>query len=95
MKSKKLAALGLTAVLSLGLLTACSGGSDDTNETPAGSTPPVTESGAPAADSPANWTSVADLEGAKIAVQEGTTGNLPSPMPRSAPLRPWLSAAWS
>ena len=26
MKSKKLAALGLTAVLSLGLLTACSGG---------------------------------------------------------------------
>ena len=54
MKSKKLAALGLTAVLSLGLLTACSGGSDDTNETPAGSTPPVTESGAPAADSPAN-----------------------------------------
>ena len=39
MKSKKLAALGLTAVLSLGLLTACSGGSDDTNETPAGSTP--------------------------------------------------------
>jgi len=44
MKSKKLAALGLTAVLSLGLLTACSGGSDDTNETPAGSTPPVTES---------------------------------------------------
>ena len=57
MKSKKLAALGLTAVLSLGLLTACSGGSDDTNETPAGSTPPVTESGAPAADSPANWTS--------------------------------------
>ena len=29
MKSKKLAALGLTAVLSLGLLTACSGGSDD------------------------------------------------------------------
>ena len=75
MKSKKLATLGLTAVLSLGLLTACSGGSDDTNETPAGSTPPVTESGAPAADSPANWTSVADLEGAKIAVQEGTTGN--------------------
>ena len=40
MKSKKLAALGLTAVLSLGLLTACSGGSDDTNETPAGSMPP-------------------------------------------------------
>ena len=44
MKSKKLAALGLTAVLSLGLLTACSGGSDDTNETPAGSTPPATAS---------------------------------------------------
>ena len=83
MKSKKLAALGLTAVLSLGLLTACSGGSDDTNETPAGSTPPVTESGAPAADSPANWTSVAMM------------WPLPSPMPRSAPLRPWLSAAWS
>ena len=72
MKSKKLAALGLTAVLSLGLLTACSGGSDDTNETPAGSTPPVTESGAPAADSPRQL----DLSGrpgsAKIAVQEGT-----------------------
>ena len=66
MKSKKLAALGLTAVLSLGLLTACSGGSDDTNETPAGSTPPVTESGAPAADSPANWTSADALATAKI-----------------------------
>ena len=75
MKSKKLAALGLTAVLSLGLLTACSGGSDDTNETPAGSTPPVTESGAPAADSPANWTSADALATAKIAVQEGTTGD--------------------
>ena len=75
MKSKKLAALGLTAVLSLGLLTACSGGSDDTNETPAGSTPPVAESGAPAADSPANWTSADALATAKIAVQEGTTGD--------------------
>ena len=75
MKSKKLATLGLTAVLSLGLLTACSGGSDDTNETPAGSTPPVTESGAPAADSPANWTSADALATAKIAVQEGTTGD--------------------
>lgn len=75
MKSKKLAALGLTAVLSLGLLTACSGGSDDTNETPAGSTPPVTESGVPAADSPANWTSADALATAKIAVQEGTTGD--------------------
>ncbi|MFQ7453214.1 MAG: hypothetical protein ACLRNQ_19470 [Flavonifractor plautii] len=41
MKSKKLAALGLTAVLSLGLLTACSGGSDDTNETPAGKARPL------------------------------------------------------
>lgn len=39
MKSKKLAALGLTAVLSLGLLTACSGGSDDTNETPPAARP--------------------------------------------------------
>ena len=98
MKSKKLAALGLTAVLSLGLLTACSGGSDDTNETPAGSTPPVTESGAPAADSPANWTSVADLEGAKSPFRRAPPAMmwpLPSPMPRSAPLRPWLSAAWS
>ena len=75
MKSKKLATLGLTAALSLGLLTACSGGSDDTNETPAGSTPPVTESGAPAADSPANWTSADALATAKIAVQEGTTGD--------------------
>ena len=98
MKSKKLAALGLTAVLSLGLLTACSGGSDDTNETPAGSTPPVTESGAPAADSPANWTSVADLEGAKIAVQEGTTGNdVASAIPDAevSAFKAVAQAAWS
>ena len=35
----------------------------------------MTESGAPAADSPANWTSADALATAKIAVQEGTTGD--------------------
>ena len=79
---KKLAAFGLTAALSLSLLTACGGGTTGTADTPAASTdtPAATESAAPESETPAlsgpaAWTSVADLEGAKIAVQEGTTGN--------------------
>lgn len=58
---KKIAALTLSAALCLGMLTACGGNSDPTPT--------------PAADGPATWTSAADLEGAKIAVQEGTTGD--------------------
>ena len=78
---KKLAAFALAATMSLGLLTACGGGTTGTTETPANTeTPAATESTAPetetpALSGPAAWTSVADLEGAKIAVQEGTTGN--------------------
>lgn len=79
---KKLAAFALAATMSLGLLTACGGGTTGTADTPAASTdtPASTESTAPetetpALSGPAAWTSVADLEGAKIAVQEGTTGN--------------------
>ena len=78
---KKLAAFALAATMSLGLLTACGGGTTGTTETPANTeTPASTESTAPETETPtlsgpAAWTSVADLEGAKIAVQEGTTGN--------------------
>ena len=77
---KKLAAFGLTAALSLSLLTACGGTGDSNTPAPNTETPAATESTAPetetpALSGPAAWTSVADLEGAKIAVQEGTTGN--------------------
>ena len=46
---KKLAAFGLTAALSLSLLTACGGGTTGTADTPAASTdtPAATESAAP------------------------------------------------
>lgn len=69
---KKLAVFGLAAVMSLSLLSACSGGNEPAETTAPESTAPVEESAAPTG--PAAWTSAADLEGAKIAVQEGTTG---------------------
>lgn len=62
MKLKHMLAAGMAAVLSLSLLTACG------PKEPAG--PANTDPTGPAA-----WTSVDDLKGAKIAVQEGTTGN--------------------
>ena len=72
---KKLAAFALAATMSLGLLTACGGGTTGTADTPAANESAAPESETPALSGPAAWTSVADLEGAKIAVQEGTTGN--------------------
>ena len=77
---KKLAAFALAATMTLGLLTACGGTGDSNTPAPNTETPAATESTAPetetpALSGPAAWTSVADLEGAKIAVQEGTTGN--------------------
>lgn len=69
---KKLAVFGLAAVMSLSLLSACSGGNEPAETTAPESTAPMEESTAPTG--PAAWTSAADLEGAKIAVQEGTTG---------------------
>lgn len=72
---KKLALMGLTAVMSLSLLAACGGGTTGGASTPAGNseTPGVSESADPS--SPANWTSADALANAKIAVQEGTTGD--------------------
>lgn len=58
---KKIFALGLA--LSLSLLTACAGGTGDQSSPTPSSTA-------------ATWTSAKDLEGKKIAVQEGTTGDL-------------------
>lgn len=75
---KKVLCLGLTLALSLTLLAACSGGTAETKapETSPVDTQPVDTQ--PVETQPAGaaaWTSVADLEGKKIAVQEGTTGN--------------------
>ncbi len=57
---QKVLALGLSLAMSITLLAACSGGQTGGQ-------------GAPSAASA--WTSAADLEGKKIAVQEGTTGD--------------------
>ena len=68
---KKFIALGMAAALSVSLLAGC--GSSSSSSTPAASAPAAS---APAETAAAGaWTSVADLEGKKIAVQEGTTGN--------------------
>lgn len=74
---KKVLALGLALSLSVTLMTGCANG-----ETPSGGdagtpsvSPSVSQGAEPAATGPAAWTSAADLEGAKIAVQEGTTGD--------------------
>ena len=65
--NKKFLSLALAMVMGVSLLTAC--GEKNSQESAA-----VSPS-APAPSQEAVWTSVADLEGAKIAVQEGTTGN--------------------
>lgn len=70
MKWNKLMTAGLAAVLSLSLLAGCSQTSQPT-PTPGTNTTPV-----PTADGPSTWTSVTDLEGKTIAVQEGTTGDV-------------------
>lgn len=68
---KKVLAFALAAGMSLSLLAGCgttsTGG--DTN------TPAPSESQTAEATSPASWTSTDDLKTAKIAVQEGTTGD--------------------
>lgn len=74
---KKVLALGLALGLSVTLMTGCAN-----SETPSGGdvgapsvSPSASQGAEPAATGPAAWTSVDDLKGAKIAVQEGTTGN--------------------
>ncbi|NCE65048.1 hypothetical protein D1159_10795 [Pseudoflavonifractor sp. 524-17] len=68
MNMKKLFAIGIAAALSLGLLSGCgSGTAAAPSAGPEGSADPEGTQGA--------WTSVEDLKGKRIAVQESTTGN--------------------
>ena len=75
-KPGKVLALGLALVRGVTLMTGCAN-----SETPSGGdgappfSPSASQGAEPAATGPAAWTSVDDLKGAKIAVQEGTTGN--------------------
>ena len=74
---KKILAFALAAGMSLSLLAGCgttSTGGDSNSPAPSGSTAP-SESQTAEATSPASWTSTDDLKTAKIAVQEGTTGD--------------------
>ena len=74
---KKILALALAAGMSLSLLSGCGSdttGGDTGTPAPSGSAAP-SESQNAEVTGPAAWTSVDDLKGAKIAVQEGTTGN--------------------
>ena len=74
---KKILAFALAAGMSLSLLAGCgttSTGGDTGTPAPSGSTAP-SESQTAEATSPASWTSTDDLKTAKIAVQEGTTGD--------------------
>ena len=73
---KKILALALAAGMSLSLLSGCGSdttGGDTGTPAPSGSAAP-SESQTAEVTGPAAWTSVDDLKGAKIAVQEGTTG---------------------
>ena len=65
---KKLAAFGLTAALSLSLLTACGGGTTGTSDTPAASTdtPAATESAAPESETPAADGEFTTIEDGKL-----------------------------
>ena len=74
---KKVLAFALAAGMSLSLLSGCGSdttGGDTGTPAPSGSAAP-SESQTAEVTGPAAWTSVDDLKGAKIAVQEGTTGN--------------------
>lgn len=74
---KKILALALAAGMSLSLLSGCGSdttGGDTGTPAPSGSAAP-SESQTAEVTGPAAWTSVDDLKGAKIAVQEGTTGD--------------------
>ena len=74
---KKLLCLGLAVGMSMTLLAGCNNAAAPAPGTPSAPVAPVESAGpaAPAEGTPAAWTSAADLEGKKIAVQEGTTGN--------------------
>ncbi|SMC87632.1 transporter substrate-binding domain-containing protein [Papillibacter cinnamivorans] len=65
-KANKISALLLAGILSLGLLASCSSGSGSATATPT----------AAPTEKPVTIASAADLQGKKIAVQEGTTGDI-------------------
>ena len=69
MNMKKFFALGMAAALSLSLLAGCGSTSSAPSADPGAASPAPTE------ETGNTWTSVEDLKGKKIAVQEGTTGN--------------------
>lgn len=69
MNMKKFFALGMAAALSLSLLAGCGSTSSTPSANPGAASPAPTE------ETGNTWTSVEDLKGKKIAVQEGTTGN--------------------
>ena len=72
---KKLAAFGLTAALSLSLLTACGGGTTGTADTPAASTdtPAATESVAPESETPAADGTFTTVEDGKLIMSTNAT----------------------
>ena len=72
---KKLAAFGLTAALSLSLLTACGGGTTGTADTPAASTdtPAATESAAPESETPAADGTFTTVEDGKLIMSTNAT----------------------
>ena len=72
---KKLAAFGLTAALSLSLLTACGGGTTGTADTPAANTdtPAATESAAPESETPAADGTFTTVEDGKLIMSTNAT----------------------
>ena len=71
---KKLAAFALAATMSLGLLTACGGGTTGTTETPANTeTPAATESTAPATETPAADGTFTTVEDGKLIMSTNAT----------------------
>ena len=71
---KKLAAFGLTAALSLSLLTACGGGTTGTTETPANTeTPASTESTAPETETPTADGTFTTVEDGKLIMSTNAT----------------------
>ena len=72
---KKLAAFALAATMSLGLLTACGGGTTGTADTPAASTdtPAATESAAPESETPAADGTFTTVEDGKLIMSTNAT----------------------